>query len=150
MAVPPLFFTSFDLCRKLDGLFRPEKQDATLVIMNKFYHMNHLLTMCAHCNIIWVMLKYVWDQQKNELLISTRGISFQDVLEQINKKEVLGDLPHHNHIKYPNQRLYILCINNYVCIVPYVRVKNTITFKTIYKSRKLNKLFKEQYDKTKK
>ncbi|MBP9703093.1 toxin [Candidatus Woesebacteria bacterium] len=96
------------------------------------------------------MLKYIWDQQKNELLISTRGICFHDVLEQINKKEVLGDLPHHNPVKYPNQRLYILRINNYVCIVPYVRVKNTITFKTIYKSRKLNKQFKEQYDKTKK
>lgn len=89
------------------------------------------------------MLKYVWDQQKNELLKRTRGICFRDVVELLNKKEVIGELPHHNPNKYPNQRIYILRINHYIYVIPYVRINNIVTLKTIYPSRKLNNHYKE-------
>lgn len=102
--------------------------------------------MCAQLVIILLMLKYVWDQQKNELLKTTRGVCFREIVELLEQKRVLADLPHHNQAKYPNQRIYIITLRSYIYAVPYVRNKDIIFLKTIYPNRKLNKRYKEKYE----
>jgi hypothetical protein len=80
--------------------------------------------------------------EKNELLRSTRNVSFEEIIECIQNGGVLDNMIHHN-ISRSKQRIYIVNINNYAYLVPYViDEKNKIVFlKTIYPSRKYTKLY---------
>jgi hypothetical protein len=77
-----------------------------------------------------------FSEEKNQLLKATRGVCFDDVVEAIQNKKVLDDISHPNK-KYEHQRIYILNINNYAYVVPYVinQQKKEIFLKTIYASR---------------
>ena len=81
-----------------------------------------------------------WDEDKNLLLIKSRGISFEDVINAISSGNLLADEPHFNNKKYPNQGIFYVLVKNYVYCVPYVE-ENDIFLKTIYPSRKATKRF---------
>ena len=84
--------------------------------------------------------KYIaWDADKNNWLVKNRGISFEEVLILIQEEKVIADLPHPNQKKYPNQRILVININDYIYIVPYVEDEKKIFLKTIYPSRKYTK-----------
>ena len=87
------------------------------------------------------MLKFAWNEQKNKLLQRTRHVSFEQIIKKLQAKEVVADLPHHNPQKYPNQRLLIINLNNYIYVAPYIKTKSIIFLKTIYPSRKLTKQY---------
>lgn len=97
-----------------------------------------LLTLCAHCDILTSMLKYRWSKTKDKLLCQSRKIGFQQAITEIKSKRIIADIPHHNQKRYPNQRIYIIKLNNYIYAVPYVQNKQEIFLKTIYPNRKLN------------
>ena len=82
-----------------------------------------------------------WSEEKNNLLKTTRDVGFEEVRKIIKLKHVLADIPHHNQDKYPNQRIFILKIHEYVYLVPYIKVKSGIFLKTIYPNSKLNKKY---------
>lgn len=85
-------------------------------------------------------MKYFdWDRDKNEWLIENRGISFEMCIVAINQGDILSQEP--NKMPYGHQKRYILNINNYVYVVPYVEDDVKIFLKTIYPSRKLKKKF---------
>lgn len=86
---------------------------------------------------------YKWNEEKNEFLKKTRNISFEEVVIYLENKEIIDDLEHHNKDKYPNQRIYIVNINDYIYQVPYViDNKNKWYFlKTIIPDRKLTKKY---------
>ena len=84
-----------------------------------------------------------WNEEKNQLLILERNLSFDMVLDLLEKEDILGIEPHPNREKYPDQRIFILRINGYVCYVPFVESEEEIFLKTIIPSRKLNKDYKE-------
>ncbi len=97
--------------------------------------------MCAHCNIISVMLKYSWNKEKNKLLKETRNIGYEQIVEAIQHTKTLASLKHTNTVKYKNQKIFVIEINNYAYCVPYVKRGSHIFFKTIYPSRKYNKIY---------
>ena len=84
-----------------------------------------------------------WNEEKNQLLVLERGLSFEMVVEALEKKEIVGIEPHPNQKKYPNQMIFILRLNGYICYVPFVETDDEIFLKTIIPSRKLNKAYKE-------
>ncbi|MEN9449483.1 MAG: hypothetical protein RJA83_97 [Pseudomonadota bacterium] len=85
---------------------------------------------------------YEFSAEKNQQLISERGISFEEAIAAIEEGLILDIIPHPNSAKYPNQMIYIVNINDYVCLVPFVRKdKNTIFLKTIFFHRKLTKQY---------
>ncbi|MFN7095265.1 MAG: hypothetical protein ACK4M7_07870 [Burkholderiales bacterium] len=45
------------------------------------------------------------------------------------------------NINYPNQRIFIFNIDDYVVSVPFIESEKEIFLKAIFKSRKLNKKF---------
>ena len=53
--------------------------------------------------------------------------------------DVLDDVSHPNAEKYPGQRVFVLNINEYVHLVPYVESVEEIFLKTIIPSRKATK-----------
>jgi hypothetical protein len=87
------------------------------------------------------MKKINWNLEKNDKLIAERGIGFDDVIYHFAQGNLLDDIEHPNQEKYPNQSIFILEINNYVYLVPYVENDTEQFLKTIIPSRKLTKKY---------
>ena len=84
-------------------------------------------------------MKYLnWNLEKNELLKAERGISFEEIALLIESGNILGIEENPGH---PNQKIYILEIENYAYIVPFVESENEIFLKTAFPSRKYTKRF---------
>lgn len=80
-----------------------------------------------------------FNEEKNQLLKVTRNISFEQIKDLLGTDSLLADITHPGK-QYPNQRIYVVIINNYVHAVPYVIniKKNEIFLKTAYPSRVLH------------
>lgn len=84
-------------------------------------------------------MKYFnWNLQKNKKLIKERGISFEICLVKIENKEILDIL---DNINYSNQKIFVLEINDYAYLVPFVENESEIFLKTIIPSRKFIKKY---------
>ena len=85
------------------------------------------------------MSDFDWNDEKNEFLKSTRGVSFEDVVFHIQNGDALDVIKHPNETRYPKQNLIVINIEGYVYLVPYVKEKGTRFLKTIIPSRKATK-----------
>ncbi len=80
-----------------------------------------------------------WNEAKNQLLKLQRGIGFEQILNKIESRDILGRKIHPNKEKYPDQQIFIIDIDNYIYYVPFVETCDEIFLKTIIPSRKLTK-----------
>ncbi len=87
------------------------------------------------------MKVFNWSAEKNRQLIEERGRSFEEVAFYIQAGGLLDDIAHPNVDAYPHQRMFMVAIDNYVYLVPYVEDEGEIFLKTIIPSRK----FTQQY-----
>lgn len=87
-------------------------------------------------------MKYFdWNKEKNEKLKEDREICFEEVLEAVTGGKILDSFDHPNQKKYPNQKIVIVEIRNYVYIVPYIEDGVKIFLKTVYPSRDATKKY---------
>ena len=87
-------------------------------------------------------MKYIdWDEEKNEQLKQEREISFADILNAIGEGNLLDIVEHPNKNRYPNQKFFIVAIDNYAYLVPFVEDEEKIFLKTIIPSRKATKQY---------
>lgn len=91
-------------------------------------------------------IKFEWNVEKNITLYKERNISFEDIVNIIVEQKTFKIFEHPNKEKYPNQRIIVVNFKGYYYVVPYIRNNNFIFLKTIYPSRKLNKLLGEKND----
>ena len=82
------------------------------------------------------MKRFNWSPEKNQELIRERGVSFEDVVFFLLQGDILDNVKHPNPDKYPNQRIFVLSIDDYVHLVPYVESTEEIFLKTVIPSRK--------------
>jgi uncharacterized DUF497 family protein len=82
-----------------------------------------------------------WNSEKNQHLIDERNISFEEVIFMIQSGGLLDDVKHPNETEYPNQKIFIINIDDYAYLVPYVEDDNVIFLKTIIPSRKATKQY---------
>lgn len=87
------------------------------------------------------MKSFVWDEGKNLLLKSKRGVCFEDVIFHINNGDLLARLDHPNLEKYAHQQIFVVLMGNYVYMVPFVEDKEKYFLKTIIPSRKLKQYY---------
>jgi uncharacterized DUF497 family protein len=87
------------------------------------------------------MKSFDWNADKNQQLIEERNISFEEVIFLIQSGGLLDDLKHPKENEYPNQRIFIVNIDDYACLVPYIEDDNVIFLKTIIPSRKATKKY---------
>ena len=80
----------------------------------------------------------VWDSEKNELLKLERGICFEEIAYHIEAGKMLAI---EENPGYSNQKMYILEIENYAVIVPFVETDDEIFLKTAFPSRKYTKRY---------
>jgi hypothetical protein len=79
-----------------------------------------------------------WNVEKNELLKRTRGISFAEIAYLIENGKLLGT---EENPGYPNQKVYIVEVDNYAIVVPFVETDTEIFLKTAFPSRKYSKRY---------
>ena len=85
-------------------------------------------------------VKYLsWDPEKNKLLKLERGICFEEIAYHIEAGNILGV---EENPKYSNQKMYILEIESYAVIVPFVETDDEIFLKTAFPSRKYTNRYK--------
>jgi len=82
-----------------------------------------------------------WDEQKNEWLKQNRGLGFEQVAVLIEQGQVLEVMDHPDQRKYPGQKMAIVEIDGYACLVPYVDDEDGIFLKTVIPSRKATKKY---------
>jgi uncharacterized DUF497 family protein len=84
---------------------------------------------------------FLWNDDKNNQLLAERGICFADAIPAISQGDLLDVIQHHNQQKYPNQKIFIIKIKEYVYLVPFVENDTEIFLKTIIPSRKMTKKY---------
>jgi hypothetical protein len=72
---------------------------------------------------------FSWDADKNVWLKAHRGVSFEEVLFHIERGELLDRLAHPNKSKYPGQNLFVVNINDYAFLVPFVETEREFFLK---------------------
>ena len=87
------------------------------------------------------MKYFSWNIEKNQQLIEEREISFEEVVFYIERGKLLDIVEQPNQARYPGQRIFIVEINEYAYLVPFVESENEVFLKTIIPSRKATKKY---------
>jgi len=82
-----------------------------------------------------------WNVDKNSQLQLERQINFPTIVSAITGGKLLDTIEHPNQEKYPNQRIFIVEIDRYVYLVPFVEDDSEFFLKTIIPSRKMTKQY---------
>ena len=82
------------------------------------------------------MKPFRWNHGKNEELKTERGISFEEIVLAIEADGLLDVVQHPNSGKYPNQLVFIVALDGYVHLVPFVDEPEYFFLKTVIPSRK--------------
>jgi uncharacterized DUF497 family protein len=85
------------------------------------------------------MKPFDWSPDKNQQLIEERGVSFEDVIFFLQRDGLLDEIEHPDRRKYPDQRVFVVAIDGYAHLVPYVETKDRSFLKTVIPSRKAAK-----------
>lgn len=82
------------------------------------------------------MKPFRWNHDKNAALKIERGISFEEMVLAIEADGLLDELRHPNPEKYPGQFIFVIALDDYVYLVPYVEEPGYYFLKTVIPSRK--------------
>lgn len=82
-----------------------------------------------------------WDPVKSEQLQKDRGISFEEIVYHLGRGDVLDILEHPNPKRYPGQRVFVVRVDEYVYLVPFVEQEREVFLKTIIPSRKATRRY---------
>jgi len=66
------------------------------------------------------MKYYDWNDGKNKILKKLRGVSFEQVELAIESGDLIDRIKHPNSEKYPNQKVFLIKIENYIYSIPHV------------------------------
>jgi len=87
------------------------------------------------------MKAYAWNSEKNELLRAERGISFEEIVLNIQLGNEVDVFKHPNQERYLGQRISVVLIEDYAFLVPFVENEDGVFLKTIIPSRKATKQY---------
>ena len=78
-----------------------------------------------------------WSTEKNQQLVEQRGISFERIVTAIEQGGLVNVLEHFPQMKCLGQTIYVVDIEQYLYLVPFVTEADGTRFlKTIIPSRK--------------
>lgn len=87
------------------------------------------------------MKYFFWNEEQNKLLNEERQISFEDVVFYISQGFLLDVLEHPNQEKYQGQKIFVVEIDEYAYLVPFIEGEQEIFLKTIIPSRKATRKY---------
>ena len=92
-------------------------------------------TMCYS----WAVKSFDWNIEKNDWLREVRGVTFEEIVFHIQGGDLLDVLEHGKSGRYPGQRIFVVNVEGYACLVPFVELEDAIFLKTVIPSRKMTK-----------
>ena len=87
------------------------------------------------------MKTFTWNDEKNALLKTERKVSFEEIVLYIEMGCLLDVLEHPNQERYKGQKVFVVQIDDYVYLVPFIETENEVFMKTIIPSRKATKMY---------
>lgn len=99
------------------------------------------MTIGMHGAIVVIVKPINWNPDKNRKLIEERGVSFEEIVFSLQSGCLLDDLAQPNGERYSHQRIFIVEIDEYAYLVPYVENNEEIFLKTVMPSRKATKQY---------
>lgn len=84
---------------------------------------------------------YNWNAEKNEQLVAERGVSFEEIVFYIENGGLLDEIAHPNARDYAHQRIFVVAVESYAHLVPFVESDDEYFLKTIIPSRKFTKIY---------
>jgi uncharacterized DUF497 family protein len=84
---------------------------------------------------------FFWNEEKNALLKTSRQVSFEEIVLHIEMGFLLDVLEHPNQEKYKGQKVFVVRIDDYVYLVPFLETESDISLKTIIPSRKATRRY---------
>ena len=85
--------------------------------------------------------EFGWNDEKNRQLKAERGLSFEDVVAAIENGRVLADIDHPQAGRLGHQRILVVDIAGYACVVPYIEDGQQVFLKTVFQSRAMQKKY---------
>jgi uncharacterized DUF497 family protein len=82
------------------------------------------------------MKTFSWNDEKNALLKAERQVSFEEIVLYIEMGGLLDVLEHPNQEKYKGQKVFVVQVDDYVYLVPFIESDAEVFLKTIIPSRK--------------
>ena len=82
------------------------------------------------------MKPFRWNHEKNEWLKAERNISFEEIVLAIETDGLLDIVVHSNLNKYPRQWMFVVAVERYAYLVPFVEEADHYFLKTVIPSRK--------------
>lgn len=82
------------------------------------------------------MKTYSWNDDRNRLLKAERGVSFEEVVFYIERGYLLDIVAPPNPDRYGGQHIFIVAIDNYAYLIPFIETDSEVFLKTIIPSRK--------------
>ena len=87
------------------------------------------------------MRYFDWSTDKNERLKEQRDITFEEIVFHILHNGLLDILEHPNKEQYSGQRIFVVDVEGYIYLVPFVETEESVFLKTIIPSRKMTKKY---------
>jgi uncharacterized DUF497 family protein len=89
-------------------------------------------------------MEFDWNPIKNAELKERHGFGFERILVALSEGALLDNRTHPNSDRYGHQRQFIVEIDSYAWIVPFVQAGEIIFLKTMFPSRKATKKYLER------
>ena len=87
------------------------------------------------------MKTFSWNTEKNKMLKAERLLCFEDVVLCIEMGFLLDILEHPNQEKYKGQKIFVVQVDDYAYLIPFVENEVEVFLKTIIPSRKATKKY---------
>jgi uncharacterized DUF497 family protein len=84
---------------------------------------------------------FTWNNEKNKLLKAERQVCFEDIIIAIELGFLLDVLEHPDQEKYKRQKIFVVQIDKYAYLVPFVENESEVFLKTIIPSRKATRKY---------
>lgn len=94
-----------------------------------------------------IEIEYEYNAEKNIKLKEERNISFDEIIYYIENGHLLDTVKHPNEAKYGDQNFYVVDVDGYAYMVPFVRNGNRVFLKTIFPSRKHTRQYLDELKK---
>ncbi|WP_269540184.1 BrnT family toxin [Cerasicoccus fimbriatus] len=91
-------------------------------------------------------MKFDWNPEKNEWLKAERNISFDEIALLLSEGLLWRVMEHPNQERYPNQQIFLVPIDDYVYLIPFVMDGETIFLKTAIPSRKATRDYRKEME----
>jgi hypothetical protein len=100
-----------------------------------------LLPKGTQTAIISDVKTFLWNEDKNALLKAGRQVSFEEIALYIEMGFLLNVLEHPNQEKYKGQKIFVVQVDNYIYLVPFIETESDIFLKTVIPSRKATRKY---------